>query len=205
MASSITVTVDTEFPVAGQDNDSQGFRDNFSNISQSLGHAKDEIEDLQEQTAKLNSANNFLGNNITNANFVSNTAELEDITLNTPSVAVDIDWEAGFFHKRTIAASDVILRLANWPSESKFAEMYIQVTATAEYDFEIQGSGLDTFRVKDNFPYKTGAIASNSILQTDMGINISAKTKSRIFRFWTLNSGSEVFVDYLGEYLAPTD
>ena len=33
MASSIsTASIDTAFPVAGQDNDSQGFRDNFSQL-----------------------------------------------------------------------------------------------------------------------------------------------------------------------------
>ena len=204
--SSIIVTVDAEYPVAGQDNDSQGFRDNFSNISQNLTHAKNEIDDLYTVTAKLDSANNFLGNNILNANFVSNTAEVEDITLNTnPGTPVDIDWEAGFYHKRTITTSGLRLRLANWPTESKFAELYLQVTATAEYDFQIEGSGLDTFRVKSDFPYAAGATPSNSILQTDMGTNATSITKSRLFRFWTLNSGSEVFVDYLGEYLAPTD
>lgn len=206
MASNISVTVDTEYPVAGQDNDSQGFRDNFSNISQNLTTAKTEIETLQSQTAKLNESNDFLGNNVLGANFVSNTAELEDISLNTPNITVDIDWEAGFYHKRTIAAEGITLRLANWPSESKFAEMYIQVTAEAEYNFDFQGSGLDTFRVKSDFPYRRDVTPSNSILQIDTGDQPDpAITKSRVFRFWTLNSGSEVFVDYLGEYLAPTD
>jgi hypothetical protein len=38
--------IDTLFPVPGQDNDSQGFRDNFANIRQSLGIAADEINKL---------------------------------------------------------------------------------------------------------------------------------------------------------------
>ena len=39
--------VDGTYPVAGQDNDSQGFRDNFTNIRNNLTFAKAEIEDLQ--------------------------------------------------------------------------------------------------------------------------------------------------------------
>jgi hypothetical protein len=41
MASNINyVNVDESFPVAGQDNDSQGFRDNFATIKSSLASAK---------------------------------------------------------------------------------------------------------------------------------------------------------------------
>jgi len=38
--------IDTLFPVPGQDNDSQGFRDNFANIRQSLNIAANEINNL---------------------------------------------------------------------------------------------------------------------------------------------------------------
>jgi hypothetical protein len=38
--------IDTLFPVPGQDNDSQGFRDNFANIKQSLNIAATEINNL---------------------------------------------------------------------------------------------------------------------------------------------------------------
>lgn len=50
MASTInTNNIDTEYPIAGQDNDSQGFRDNFTNINTNFEAAKDEIEDLQSK------------------------------------------------------------------------------------------------------------------------------------------------------------
>jgi hypothetical protein len=48
MASSLAPTsIDATFPVAGQDNDSQGFRDNFNQIKTDLTNAKAELEDLQ--------------------------------------------------------------------------------------------------------------------------------------------------------------
>lgn len=48
MASNINYSnIDGTFPIAGQDNDSQGFRDNFTNIKNNLRYAKSEIEDLQ--------------------------------------------------------------------------------------------------------------------------------------------------------------
>jgi hypothetical protein len=39
--------IDSNYPIAGQDNDSQGFRDNFTNIKNNFVFAKSEIEDLQ--------------------------------------------------------------------------------------------------------------------------------------------------------------
>ena len=50
MASNINpFNIDGTFPVAGQDNASQGFRDNFTNLRNNLSYAKSEIEDLQNK------------------------------------------------------------------------------------------------------------------------------------------------------------
>ena len=48
MTSSINPNnIDTTYPIAGQDNDSQGFRDNFTNIKTNFEYAETEIDDLQ--------------------------------------------------------------------------------------------------------------------------------------------------------------
>jgi hypothetical protein len=48
MSSQINPTnIDILFPIAGQDNDTQGFRDNFNNIKNNLNIAKTEISALQ--------------------------------------------------------------------------------------------------------------------------------------------------------------
>ena len=69
--------VDGTYPVAGQDNDSQGFRDNFTNIRNNLTFAKAELEDLQNK-AVLKSAltnttlsNDLAGNAIVNGALTS--------------------------------------------------------------------------------------------------------------------------------------
>ena len=46
--------IDGNYPIAGQDNDSQGFRDNFSNIKNNFTFAKSEIEDLQNNAILKN-------------------------------------------------------------------------------------------------------------------------------------------------------
>ena len=47
--------IDGTYPIAGQDNDSQGFRDNFTNIKNNFTFAYDELTDLQSK-AVLKSA-----------------------------------------------------------------------------------------------------------------------------------------------------
>lgn len=51
MASNIIyITIDENFPVAGIDNPSEGFRSNFSIIKQALATAKSEITTIQSNT-----------------------------------------------------------------------------------------------------------------------------------------------------------
>ena len=50
MSSSINPNnINSSFPIAGQDNDSQGFRDNFTSIKTNLVTARNEISDLQNK------------------------------------------------------------------------------------------------------------------------------------------------------------
>ena len=53
MASTINPNnIDITYPIAGQDNDTQGFRDNFRNIKNNLNTARQEITILQSATDK---------------------------------------------------------------------------------------------------------------------------------------------------------
>ena len=63
MASNIiSDTIDSAYPIAGVDNDTQGFRDNFTVIKTGLATAKSEITSLQSTTAKLNASKELGGN-----------------------------------------------------------------------------------------------------------------------------------------------
>ena len=89
--------IDALYPVAGQDNDSQGFRDNFSNIKTSLTKAKTDLDTLDTNTAKLNSANDFNGNEISEANMKANTEVVYDI--GPVSASQNVNWDNGHYQK----------------------------------------------------------------------------------------------------------
>lgn len=69
MASNINPTnIDGTYPIAGQDNDSQGFRDNFTNIKTNLQYAKAELDDLQSKVVlKSALSGTVLQNDLNNA------------------------------------------------------------------------------------------------------------------------------------------
>jgi hypothetical protein len=59
MATMRNLDIDQDFPVAGQDNESQGFRDNFDAIKESLTYADETLNDLIDTTVKLGVRNQF--------------------------------------------------------------------------------------------------------------------------------------------------
>lgn len=54
--------INGNFPVAGQDNDSQGFRDNFTNILNNFSFAATEITDLQNSVTNIQNVVQSNGN-----------------------------------------------------------------------------------------------------------------------------------------------
>lgn len=112
--------IDGTYPVAGQDNDSQGFRDNFTNIRNNLTFAKAEIEDLQNKavlkSALLNTtlSNDFAGSAIVNPTLTSWRETYNDI--GAVSGSVTINFTNGNFQKITMAGS-VILNFS-WPANT---------------------------------------------------------------------------------------
>ena len=75
MASNIVPSnVDGTYPKAGQDNSSQGFRDNFTATQNNFTQAKTEIEALQTNKANLNASSDFTDNIISRA-VLKDTAE----------------------------------------------------------------------------------------------------------------------------------
>lgn len=120
MASNINpYNIDGTFPIAGQDNSSQGFRDNFTNIKNNFTFATNEITDLQNKaivTSALNGQtinNDMAGAIIRRPQLASWTQTLLD--LGAISGGVTLDFNQANFQKITTAGS-ITLGLANWPT-----------------------------------------------------------------------------------------
>ena len=85
----ITSTIDTGFPVAGQDNDTQGFRNNFANIKIGLDRAAAEISDLDIiQIGIANRLDSFTDPTTFNGTLVTATVITSETINNSGDITV---------------------------------------------------------------------------------------------------------------------
>ena len=82
------LSINENFPVAGQDNDTQVFRDNSDTIKNSLRNAKDEITDILTNAAFKDEDNDFELNKIQRAVLQNNRIEKLDRGILPPD-----DWD----------------------------------------------------------------------------------------------------------------
>ena len=111
MASKIVPgNIDGTYPKAGQDNSSQGFRDNFSAIKNNFTEAKSEIDSLQLNKASLNSSSDFNDNEVLKANF-KDTSEVV-FAHGTTGGAITLNHSVAHYQTITTNAS-VIIKIHN--------------------------------------------------------------------------------------------
>jgi hypothetical protein len=153
MASNINShNIDTSFPVPGQDNDTQGFRDNFTAIANALTTASSEITVLQSNTAKLNADNNFNGSIIQNATFKNVGYSVQ--SNGSISGAVEINYPQGNYQTVTVDPLEpTVITVINWPTTGIWSSIRLQVKAsavgegTASVQFNTQQIGGQTIHV----------------------------------------------------------
>ena len=83
--------INENFPVAGEDNDTQVFRDNFDTIKTSLNTAKTEITDLQTNVARTDVDNDFNRKLISGAVMLNNYDKKFDGGVITAPLTVDYE------------------------------------------------------------------------------------------------------------------
>ena len=184
----ISGAIDGAYPVAGVDNDTQGFRDNFTRIKTGLATAASEVTALQTNTAKLNASNDFLGSNITNANFSLNTEKYHN--AGTVIQGQNISFLNGHYQSLSVnlaeGVSTINFALADWPARDHVAKMTVQLKGndTAKtVTFTVAAGG--TIKYSADFP---------ATLTLDSSVN------PILIDFWTYNQGTTVYAEYRGQY-----
>lgn len=124
--------IDGTYPVAGQDNSSQGFRDNFTNIKSNFESAYDEITDLQNKVLLKSPLNNGIFNNDMQGNVITNPTlqGSRDLLYNlgTTGGILTIDFNTGSYQTVTLTSSST-LSFANFAGATgNYTKVKIQVT-----------------------------------------------------------------------------
>ena len=193
--------INENFPVAGQDNDTQVFRDNFDTIKTNFSAAKTEITDLQDNAARTDEDNDFLYNVV--GSVTLQDAYLRKKDYGAPLVAgpQDISFKQAMYHVIKIGAvsgSNISLSFSEFPTAAvdvnglgqigkATLELYGDGT-TRKISFSMSGA---TVKKKSNFPALIEAGSHD--------IEVTSPTNPKIIEVWQ-HSATVIFFNYLGEY-----
>jgi hypothetical protein len=189
----VSSSIDENYPIAGQDNDSQGFRDNFSIIKDGLATASSEITVLQSGTAKLNAPNNFNGTLIENA--LTNQLYGKVFTSTTAGTTV-IDYRNGEYQIVTVAGNHSLrfLGFAGSDAEPVYAKIKLELSPSGA-----SSAGWNVTMTAPAGGSVTGTIGfptpgENPII--NIGDNADLKT---IVEVWTTN-GKDFYAGLIGSF-----
>jgi hypothetical protein len=188
MASNVNPNnIDGTYPVAGQDNDSQGFRTNFTNIKNNFVYTKSEIEDLQAKAVlKTALTGTTIDNNMSGTIFRS--AEVRDIResrvdLGAISGTIILDHTTAPYYVAS-TTGNLELSFAGFPAAGRVGRIRLEVTIT---------DTVDTVILPSNVTYGTQGLAGFDGVDT---ISFFA-TGTYIFEFVTENGGTDVHIEDL--------
>ena len=156
-----TSKIDIEYPKPGQDNDSQGFRDNFESIRTNLNTTKTELEDLQTNVARTDSTTDFNSNIVADVNLLAATLNVFDLGNITEDT--QINFLNGQLQTVTLGES-VTLTIAGWPGTERYSFLRVALkndniirtvnwSAGPNQTLKFDGSWPNTFTVEsgENF------------------------------------------------------
>jgi hypothetical protein len=189
-------TIDQNYPVAGRDNDTQGFRDNFNIIKDALNVAETDLTTLQNDTVKNNAANNFIGNSIIDADLQATTEKY--FGSGALSSSTNVNFTNGHFQNIPIVpASSITLTLAEWPlgeaggvgGADRYAKITLQMKLNASGD-----AASVTLATPGGTLYTDGTMTNT--------ISITSDANVKLVEVWTYNGGVDVYARYIGEFSA---
>ncbi|NDB57511.1 hypothetical protein EB001_03600 [bacterium] len=126
--------INSAYPVAGVDNDSQGFRDNFTNIKNNFAYAQSELNDLQSK-AIVKSAltgttlNNNMGGTLLSSAQIQDFRETE-YDNGIISTNVTLDHSRGHYHKVQTNGT-VTLAFSNFPAAGTVGRIRLKLNVTS--------------------------------------------------------------------------
>jgi hypothetical protein len=186
--------IDGAYPVAGQDNNSQGFRDNFTNIGTNFQFAANEITDLQAKAVLKSALTGTALNNDMGGSILSN-AQLQDMSatvvpLGTVAGTTTINYALGSVQTLTTNGA-VSLAFSNFPAAGASASVTVTVTVANVIHTLILPAAV--------------AVNARGIqgLNTSTGVISFASTGTYSFTFTTNNGGTTISVVEVNKQIQP--
>ena len=192
MASQINPNdIDGAYPVAGQDNNSQGFRDNFTNTKTNFTYASNEITDLQNNVVlKAALTGTTLDNDMGGSSIVD--AVIRDfactrVSIGTVSGSQTVNYASGHYQTLTTSGS-VTLAFTNFPASGNQAFLIVRVTVA---------STAHTLTLPAAVGFSASATSVLGIQGISSNVITFAATGTYEFQFHTEDSGTSIYLSEL--------
>ena len=185
------------YPVAGQDNNSQGFRDNFTNTATNFQYAANEITALQNNTVlttDLASSSNPVFNNLltsTLSNGYLQNMYTPLVAQSSTSGAITINYALGSYQTIGATTGSVQLGFSNFPSAGKVATVVVQIQIS---------STAHTLQFPTSVNVNTTGIPG---LNTSTNVMTFASIGTYAFQFTTSNGGASVSISQTNSTITP--
>jgi len=192
MTSSINPnTIDGTYPIAGQDNNSQGFRDNFTNTKVNFTYAAQEIDDLQAKVI-LKSAltgttlDNDMGGSLLYDATIQDFAATR-VSLGTVTGTCTVNYASGHYQTVTIGSGSMTVAFTNFPVSGYQGWVILRVSATA----------ADTMTLPAAVGTSSSAASVLGIQGIASNVITFKETGTYEFQFHTDDGGTTVYLSEL--------
>ena len=193
MTSNINYTsINENFPVAGQDNDTQVFRDNFDTIKTSLRSASTEITDLQDNVVRKDTDNDLNLNIVTKAVF-QNTREQKFDGSNVTATTT-IDYENGPYQIFRVGAN-INMQFLNLPGDPNIVPVETTPIGFGKIRLELYSDGSSR-----NVTFIT---SGGTVIKKDSsfpGVLTLTSADNPVFIDVWRHSSDVIFMQYLGTF-----
>lgn len=128
MASNINPNIiDGNYPIAGQDNNTQGMRDNFTNIKTNFAFAEAEINALQDSTVTKGNTNALQNSLLVDGRLQNFALTKADLTFPANvSNAVIVNYQSAHYQILPESEANIKLEIENWPAAGTYGALKIQ-------------------------------------------------------------------------------
>ena len=124
----VYTTINENFPAAGQDNDSQGFRDNFARIKTALGTAQTEVTYLNNNAVDK-TKNNDMGNNTQSNLILKNVGVASNSALTSAATTSVITFSEYHYRRYSLGNTENVFQIDNWPVGC-YSEIMLEAVAS---------------------------------------------------------------------------
>jgi hypothetical protein len=188
------ISINENFPVPGQDNDTQVFRDNFDTIKRSFRTAKDEITELQDNSARTDEDNDFNKNQIRNTVLGKTSHQLQNYGNPISNSTQEINFTLGLHHVLRIA-SNINLEFVGFPGDSNISVADL-LSGVGKITLELYGDG--TVRTI-TFNQPNGTVVKSSNFPSSI-LTVESSSDPILLEVYRYNTNT-IFIRYLGQFV----